>query len=233
MRCTSWFSRTHVDGAPTDRSAAFELSIALRSFAASQVASSRSKLKAGGARRCARTGRAAPASGPTPRPRTSGRARTGRRWPATRDTRRGARRGPSGGGFGASRGRGRRSRAGRRGRAGRVLRQAVRDVDAEAVDAAVEPEPQDRLELRADLRVRPVEVRLLGREQVEVPLAVRRPAPRPARRTPTASRWAAAHRSGHGPSGTGSALAPGCPGLTRAPRGTTRAGRRCGSGRGR
>ena len=50
----------------------------------------------------------------------------------------------------------------------------MRDVDAEAVDAAVEPEAQDRLELVADLGVAPVEVGLGGVEEVEVPLAVRR-----------------------------------------------------------
>ena len=53
-----------------------------------------------------------------------------------------------------------------------LLDEAVGDVDAEAVHAAVEPEPQDRLELRADLGVLPVEVGLLGVEDVQVPLAV-------------------------------------------------------------
>src|SRR6202522_4606447 len=45
--------------------------------------------------------------------------------------------------------------------------------DADAVDAAVEPEAQDRLELGPDLRVGPVEVGLLRGEQVQVPLAGR------------------------------------------------------------
>src|SRR5262249_50018690 len=44
-------------------------------------------------------------------------------------------------------------------------------VDANAVGAEVEPEAQHVFELLTDLRVLPVEVRLLGREQVEVPLA--------------------------------------------------------------
>jgi len=55
-------------------------------------------------------------------------------------------------------------------RQGRVLGQQRGGVDPDAVDAAIEPEPQDVLELLADLRVGPVEVRLLGREQVQVPL---------------------------------------------------------------
>jgi hypothetical protein len=53
-----------------------------------------------------------------------------------------------------------------------ILGEAVRDVDPEPVDASVEPEPEDRFELGADLGVRPVEVRLLSGEQVEVPLAI-------------------------------------------------------------
>ncbi len=50
------------------------------------------------------------------------------------------------------------------------LHQAVGDVDAEAVHAHVQPEPQDGAELVADGRVLPVEVGLLGGEQVQVPL---------------------------------------------------------------
>ena len=53
----------------------------------------------------------------------------------------------------------------------RVLDQQGRRVDADAGGAAVEPEAEDRLVLGADVGVVPVEVRLLGREQVEVPLA--------------------------------------------------------------
>jgi hypothetical protein len=45
------------------------------------------------------------------------------------------------------------------------------DVDAEPVDAEVEPESKDRLELGPDLGVGPVEVGLLGGEQMQVPLA--------------------------------------------------------------
>jgi hypothetical protein len=53
---------------------------------------------------------------------------------------------------------------------GGVLGQQRGRVDPDAVGAAVEPEPQVVLELGPDGRVRPVEVRLLGREQVQVPL---------------------------------------------------------------
>jgi hypothetical protein len=45
----------------------------------------------------------------------------------------------------------------------------VGDVDSEAVDAAGEPEAQDVAELRSDLGVGPVEVRLRGVEEVKVP----------------------------------------------------------------
>jgi hypothetical protein len=64
----------------------------------------------------------------------------------------------------------------RRGGAGRVvgqaglLAQALHDVDPEPVDAPVEPEPHDVVHGRHDLGVLPVEVGLLGQEQVEVPL---------------------------------------------------------------
>jgi hypothetical protein len=46
----------------------------------------------------------------------------------------------------------------------------VGHVDAEAVDADVQPEAEDRAELVAHRRVFPVEVGLLGREEVQVPL---------------------------------------------------------------
>ena len=53
-----------------------------------------------------------------------------------------------------------------------VLGEAVSDIDAETVGAAIEPEAQDRTELLANLGVGPVEVGLARVEQVEVPLAV-------------------------------------------------------------
>src|SRR6185312_14132303 len=53
------------------------------------------------------------------------------------------------------------------------LDHAVRDVDAEAVDATVEPEPEDPAELFANPRVLPVQVGLRAVEQVQVPLAGR------------------------------------------------------------
>ena len=49
------------------------------------------------------------------------------------------------------------------------LREAVSDVDAEAVDAAVEPEAQDAAELLLDPLVGPVEVGLRCVEEVQVP----------------------------------------------------------------
>jgi hypothetical protein len=53
----------------------------------------------------------------------------------------------------------------------RGLGQAVGDVDPEAVDPQVEPEAQRRLERGANPGVGPVEVGLLGGEEVQVPLA--------------------------------------------------------------
>jgi hypothetical protein len=53
------------------------------------------------------------------------------------------------------------------------VREALQGVDAEAVDAAVQPEAQDVVHRRLDLGVVPVEVRLLGQERVQVPLARR------------------------------------------------------------
>ncbi len=55
----------------------------------------------------------------------------------------------------------------------RLLDEPVRDVDAEPVDATIEPEPQDAAELLAHLFVGPVEVGLRRVEQVQVPLAGR------------------------------------------------------------
>ena len=47
----------------------------------------------------------------------------------------------------------------------------VRHVDAEAVHAAFQPEPQRLLEVVENLRVVPVQIGLLGVEEVQVPLA--------------------------------------------------------------
>ncbi len=62
-------------------------------------------------------------------------------------------------------------------RRGQILGQAVGHIDPEAVDAAVGPEAQGVPEVRADLGVVPVEVGLLGGEEVEVPPAVGQPGP--------------------------------------------------------
>ena len=51
------------------------------------------------------------------------------------------------------------------------LGQAVGDVDAEAVDAQLEPEAHGRRELVPDFGIGPVQVRLFGCEQVQIPLA--------------------------------------------------------------
>jgi len=56
-------------------------------------------------------------------------------------------------------------------RQSRGLGHAVGHVDAEPVDAAVQPEPQRVGEVLAHLRVRPVQVGLRGSEGVQVPLA--------------------------------------------------------------
>src|SRR5438105_3492051 len=55
-----------------------------------------------------------------------------------------------------------------------VLDDGVRDVEAEAGNAALEPEAEDVVELLPDLLVPPVQVDLLGEEAVEVHLARRR-----------------------------------------------------------
>ena len=52
-----------------------------------------------------------------------------------------------------------------------VLVQCVRYIHPEAIDPAVRPETQRGVEVRVYLRVVPIEVRLLGREKVQVPLA--------------------------------------------------------------
>jgi len=70
----------------------------------------------------------------------------------------------------AQRPRGRREHRPDPGEVGR-LDQAVRHVHPEAVHPPIQPEPQDLLELGPHQRVVPVEVRLGGVEQVQVPLA--------------------------------------------------------------
>src|SRR5215211_5465124 len=50
------------------------------------------------------------------------------------------------------------------------LHQPMRHVDSEAVDAEVEPEPQRLFEVGSDVGVLPVQIRLLRRVQVQVPL---------------------------------------------------------------
>ena len=82
---------------------------------------------------------------------------------------------------------------------GRVLEQPVCHVDAQPGGAAVEPEPDDLLEIAVDRRVAPVPVGLALVEQVQVPLAgpaVRFGDPRPRRavedRLPVVGRLVAA-----------------------------------------
>ena len=103
-------------------------------------------------------------------------------------------------------------------------------VDAHAGDAAVEPEPQDVLVLAADVGVVPVQVGLLGREHVQVPLPRRAVGvrwcgsrSRPGSSRPSASGSRRRPRPCRG--GTRTAPARGCQGRRRAPPGTTRAGR--------
>ena len=57
-------------------------------------------------------------------------------------------------------------------RVGKIFGQRMGDVDAEPVDAAVGPEPQGFDEVLPDVGIGPVQVRLFGGEQVQVPLAV-------------------------------------------------------------
>ena len=67
----------------------------------------------------------------------------------------------------------------------------MRDVDAEAVDAALEPEAHDLVERLAHLVVPPVEIRLLGQEVVQVVLTallVERPRRAPEDRLPVVRR---------------------------------------------
>ena len=65
------------------------------------------------------------------------------------------------------------SRARARRSSGSLTSRAAESI-ADAGDASVEPEAEDVLVLGPDVGMRPVEIGLLGREQVQVPLAVRR-----------------------------------------------------------
>src|SRR6478672_3192273 len=68
---------------------------------------------------------------------------------------------------------------GARGNVGQAggLGHAVRHVDAKTIGSAVEPEAQNALELGGYLGVGPIEIRLLSREQMQVPLTVRDASP--------------------------------------------------------
>ena len=55
----------------------------------------------------------------------------------------------------------------------RIVGQALEGVDPRSVHTAVEPEPENVVHRRLDLGVVPVEVGLLGREGVQIPLARR------------------------------------------------------------
>ena len=68
---------------------------------------------------------------------------------------------------------------GARGNVGQAggLGHAVRHVNAKTVGSAVEPEAQNALELGGHFGVGPVEIGLLSREQVQVPLTVRDASP--------------------------------------------------------
>jgi len=60
----------------------------------------------------------------------------------------------------------------------------VCDIDAEAVDAALQPEPQRLLQVVENLGVVPIQVRLFDIEEMQIPLArraVRFGDPRPGR----------------------------------------------------
>ena len=72
---------------------------------------------------------------------------------------------------------------------GGVLAQPVRGIDAEAVDAPVEPEPEDVVHRRPHRRIAPVQVRLRRRVRVQVVLPVAGSSVQagPRRRTPRAS----------------------------------------------
>ena len=112
-----------------------------------------------------------------------------------------------------------RCRFGRDLRQGRILDQQGGRVDTDPGRAAVEPEAEDFLVLATDLWMIPVEIRLGGREQVQVPLAgrtigVHRPSPR---------RPGEVRR----PLGRDLVAVGSAPGAEPEPRSLGRAGRRC------
>ncbi len=97
-----------------------------------------------------------------------------------------------------------------------VVEVEVDGVEAEAVDAALEPEPRDVEQRVLHLAVVEVEVRLLGQEVVQVVLPARAcPTPRPSRRRSTASCWAACRRAWGRPRRTSRPW--GCRGSTGSP----------------
>ena len=146
--------------------------------AAFHLASSQAKLKACWSSSGRTYAEVRPASASTPRPRPSGRRRSRRGAGASRGRPRGPRAGPTSARPWC------RSRAATRHASSwarsslvdflvaqlAVLEQSVGDVHPEAVDAAVEPEPQHALEHLAHLGVAPVQVGLGAVEDVEVPL---------------------------------------------------------------
>src|SRR5581483_3405315 len=94
-----------------------------------------------------------------------------------------------------------------------VLDEQGSRVDANAGRAPVEPEAQDVFVLLPDVRMRPVQVRLLGSEQVQVPLAavVRAGPRRPAEDRLPGVRRRVAVRPRAGPEPEARALGrPGC-----------------------
>ena len=115
----------------------------------------------------------------------------------------------------------------------RRLRVAVRHVDAEAVDAAVEPEAQHVDEHVADRGVVPVEVGLRACRTGAGTTGRPARGSRRGRRRRSASCWAAARRHRPCRRGRCSARGPRCRGRRRAPPGTTGARSRSGSARGR
>src|SRR6185436_17279452 len=80
-----------------------------------------------------------------------------------------------------------------------ILDDRLADVDAEAVDAAVEPETQDAVELVADVLAPPVEVGLVAGEVAQVVLAaagLELPRGAPEHRHPVVGRRAVGARVG-------------------------------------